>query len=48
MAVTLDAGHQLGHGWLLVVGAAGAFGAIGLVLASVTHLLTRPKPHADR
>jgi hypothetical protein len=48
MAATLAIGHQLGHGWLLVVEVAGAFGAIGFVLAFVGHLLMRVKPQADR
>ena len=48
MAVTLEVGRQLSHGWLLVLGAAVGFGAVGLMLATVAHLLTRAKPHADR
>jgi hypothetical protein len=48
MAATLGFAHQLGHGWPLVLGAAGAFGAVGLALALVAHLLLRAKPQADR
>jgi hypothetical protein len=47
MAATLELSHQLGHGWLLVVEVAGAFGAIGLVLAFIGHLLMRVKPQAN-
>ncbi len=48
MGGTLAVSHQLDHGWLLVLGAAGAFGAIGLVLAFIGHLLMRVKPQALR
>ena len=48
MGGTLAVSHQLDHGWLLVLGAAGAFGAIGLVLAFIGHLLMRVKPQAHR
>ncbi len=47
MAATLEVSRQLDHGWLLVVEVAGAFGAIGLVLAFIGHLLMRAKPQAD-
>jgi hypothetical protein len=48
MAATLAIGHELGHGWLLVVGVAAAFGVVGLALASVGHLLMRAKPQPNR
>lgn len=46
MAVTLSVGHQLGHGWSLVAGAAGAGGMAGLVLGMLAWFAGRARQQA--